>query len=225
MKYHPNLNTAAGTLAISTITNAETSYSGQFILVVEGGIPTADSGQYCVIGQKNSADWTVADAVKELAPKAKRVIAAGTCASFTGIPGSGSNVTGVKTVSSVLSGLTSQPVINLPGCPAHPTNMVGTLVDIINGNSLTLDSNNRPTKYYGTTHVHAYCPRREASGASLGVYGCYRGLGCHGPDSNNIATCPQLKWNNGVNFCMNTDVPCIGCCSPSFPYTTPLFTY
>jgi hydrogenase small subunit len=227
MKYHPNLSTAAGDLAISTITNTETSYSGQFILVVEGGIPTANSGKYCVIGQRNGSDWTVMDAVKELGPKAKRVIAAGTCASFKGIPGSGSNVTGVQAVSSVLSGLISQPVINLPGCPVHPANIVGTLVDLINGTSLTLDSENRPTKYYGTVHVHSQCPRHtDKTGAStLGGEGCFWEFGCKGPETTNIATCPNLKWNNAANWCINTNVPCIGCCSPNFPFTTRLFSY
>jgi hydrogenase small subunit len=227
MKYHPTLSTAAGDLAISTITSTETSNSGQFILVVEGGIPTANSGKYCIIGQKDGADWTAMDALKELGPKAKYVIAAGTCAAFTGIPGSGSNVTEIQTVSSVLSGLVSQVVINLPGCPVHPANVVGTLVDLINGTSLTLDSQNRPTSYYGTTRVHPQCPRHtDWTGASaLGDDGCFWEFSCRGPETDNIATCPNLKWNNATNWCINTNVPCIGCCSPNFPYTTRLFSY
>jgi len=219
MKYHPNLSTAAGDLAISTISSAATSYAGQFILVVEGGIPTANSGKYCVIGEKNGVDWTVLDAVKELGPKAKRVIAAGTCAAFKGVPGAGTNALAVKSVKEVLYGLVSQPVINLPGCPAHPAVMVGALVDVINGTALTLDSQNRPEKYYGKDKIHSNCPRRGTSMANdVGTFGCYSGLGCKGKaDSDNINICPIRKWNNGLNWCINANVPCIGCSSPNFP--------
>jgi hydrogenase small subunit len=228
MKYHPNLSTAAGTLAISTITSTESVNSGQFILVIEGGIPTAGSGIYCVIGEKDGTSWTMMDAVNELAPKAKWVVAAGTCASFTGVPGAGSNPLAVQSVETLVGSLISQPVINLPGCPAHPLVMVGTLVDLISGTSLTLDSYNRPTKYYGSAIIHQTCTRRGTGEvSSVGVYGCYMKLGCKGrADSLCIDLCPTRKWNNGVNFCMNTDVPCIGCSSPSFPYSNsaPLMT-
>lgn len=219
MKYHPNLNTAAGDLAISTITSAANTYSGQFILVIEGGIPTANNGLYCVIGEKNGADWTMLDAVKQLGPKAKRVIAAGACAAFHGIPGSGANTTGIKSVKDVLTGLVSQPVINLPGCPAHPLVMVGAIVDAVNGTSLTLDSYNRPTKYYGTQKIHPQCPRRGLTTATdVGTYGCMADLGCNGKgDGDNINVCPSRKWNNGVNWCVNVNHPCLGCASPQYP--------
>ena len=53
------------------------------------------------------------------------------------------------------------PVINLPGCPVNPTVLVQTLLDLILTGMPTLDTNNRPTKFYGKT-VHATCPRRGA---------------------------------------------------------------
>lgn len=226
MKYHPTLQTAAGDLAIDTLTASSSTYQGQFVLVVEGGIPTGANGKYCVIGEKNGAEWTMLDAVKQLGPKAKRVVAAGTCASFMGIPGSGANLTGIKSVKDVLTGMVSQPVINLPGCPAHPLVMVGALVDIFNNTTLTLDSNSRPTKYYGTSKIHNQCPRRGSSMVKdVGTFGCYSNLGCNGKaDNNNINVCPSRQWNNGVNWCIGANVPCQGCASPQYP-KTPLPAY
>jgi hydrogenase small subunit len=226
MKYHPNLSTAAGDLAIDTITSSSTIYQGQFVLVVEGGIPTGANGKYCVIGEKNGVDWTMLDALKELGPKAKRVVAVGACAAFHGIPGSGSNPTGIISVKDALTGLVSQPVINLPGCPAHPTVMVGVLIDTFNNTALTLDSYNRPTKYYGTDIIHQQCPRKGTGPVTdVGTYGCYTSLGCNGKgDSLNIDVCPSRKWNNGVNWCINVNHPCTGCASPEYP-KTPLPVY
>ena len=140
MKYHPNLNAGAGDLAIGAVTGTQTSYSGQYILVVEGAIPTGANGKYCTIGQKNGVEWTIYDAVRQLAPRAARVVAVGTCAAFGGIPAAGTNALGVKSVKAVLGNTVSRPVINLPSCPAHPGVMVGTLVDLILGVNLTLDS-------------------------------------------------------------------------------------
>lgn len=225
MKYHSTLNVPSGELAIKALTAASNTYAGQFILVVEGAIPTANLGKYCIVGERNGVPWTALDALKELGPKAKQVIAVGTCASFKGIPGAGTNAMAVKSVKETLYGMVSKPVINLPGCPVHPASIVGTLVDVITGVTLALDGESRPTKYYGNGKIHSSCPRKSAPRASeIGTYGCYSDLNCKGKavDSNNL--CPTRKWNNGVNWCINANVPCVGCSAPSFPAPTlPLY--
>ena len=40
-------------------------------------------------------------------------------------------------------------------------------------------------------------------------------LGCKGPFTN--ADCPRRSWNSGVNWCIGSGGPCIGCTEPDFP--------
>lgn len=221
MKYHPNLSSAAGDLAISSIVDTAALQAGKFILVVEGAIPTAASGHYCTIGRRNGAEWTIAAAVAELAPKAKRVIAVGTCAGYGGIAKPSAH-TGVVSVRQHLSGKTPAPVINLPGCPAHPNTILGTIVTVLTQPSITLDSEGRPTAYYAKP-IHERCPRKEAGEVKrAGVYGCYKPIKCSGPTTK--TDCPARKWNNGMNWCVGVNSPCIGCSSSAFP-RSPLYAY
>ena len=46
-----------------------------------------------------------------------------------------------------------------------------------------------------------------------------RAIGCKGPGCSNV--CPSMKWNNGTNWCVGSNHPCIGCANPGFP-TSPL---
>lgn len=215
MEYHPDLTAAYGEDAITSMFAAATAGAGKFILCVEGGVPTGAGGQYCIIGERNGKPLTLLDAVTELAPLAKRVVAVGTCASFGGIV-KPSTYTAVKTLSAAVAGKVSSPVINLPGCPAHPDTVLSALVALITGASVTLDSNGRPTSLYSST-IHKNCPRRESGDARMGSVGCYEEAGCRGPETT--MACPQQKWNNGRNWCIGANVPCIGCASPSFPAT------
>jgi hydrogenase small subunit len=214
MKYHSNLMTASGDLAISSIDETISNFDGQFILVVEGGIPTKDNGIYCVIGEKNGQPWTLMDAVQEIGPKAKYVIAAGTCSSYGGAPAAGPNPTEVQTLSTILNGMTANKVINLPGCPVHPYNLTKTIVDLLLYGMPSLTYDGKPRALYGT-EIHERCPYEEYNEvSSLGEIGCYERLGCMGPrtDSN----CPSRKWNNQVNWCIESRHQCIGCSDKNF---------
>lgn len=215
MKYHPTLMAAGGDVAIAAMDQTAQANSGQFILVVEGGVPTASSGRYCIIGERSGVPITMLDAVNALGPKAKQVLAVGTCAAFKGIPGAGTNVTGITSVKDVLSGKTAKPVINLPGCPAPPETVFGVIVSLLSGQSLSLDKLGRPVQYYGSK-IHGLCPRRGTSKAKiLGDPGCLSNLGCVGPQTND--NCPNRKWNNGSNWCIGASQVCIGCSNPTFP--------
>lgn len=221
MKYHPNLSAAAGDLAVSSIIDNSNVYNGQFILCIEGGIPTGANGNCCVIGDRDGGNWTMQSAVSELGPKAKYVIAVGTCAAFGGVVKPDSYA-GVKTVKEILNKKTKNPVINLPACPAHPNTVVGTIVTLLTSGLPKLDSSGRPTEYYSGS-VHNVCPRKGATKVKqFGLYGCYNSIGCQGPNTN--INCPKAKWNNGVNWCIDAYVGCIGCASAAFP-TKPLLTY
>lgn len=216
MKYHQDIMVAAGDLAHSCIDQTVAQYDGQFILVIEGGVPIGGNGNYCVLGEKNGQPWTMLSAVQELAPRAKYVVAAGTCAAFGGVPKVGPNPTNVQRLdTNIINGMTTNRVINLPGCPVHPYTFVKTIIDLWLMGMPGLDSEGCPTAYYKSS-VHSACPRRgTGSAAVLGELNkCYKNLGCDGPQTNN--NCPTRKWNNKVNWCVDGGHHCISCSSKEF---------
>ena len=220
MKYNSTIMTASGELAMQTLSQMATQYKGQFILVVEGAVPTGVNGHYCIIGEENGVPLTIQAALLKYGPMAKYVVSAGTCASFGGITAAAPNKTACTTVKALLSAKTINPVINLPGCPVHPTVLIQTLIDLILTGMPSIDSSGRPKKYYGSK-IHSSCPRRSGAAKVMqpGIYGCYSDIGCKGPSCENV--CPSMKWNNGQGWCIGANYPCIGCASPAFP-TNPL---
>ena len=223
MKYNNTVMASFGETAMSALEKAANKYNKQFYLVVEGAIPTAENGRCCVIGELNDVPLTMLDAVKRYAPMAKAVVAAGTCAAFGGISAALPNQTGCMSVKDVLAlNSISALVVNLPSCPVHPTVLIQTLVSVILGNIPTLNPDNTPTTFYNTATIHDGCPRFTATKVtSPGVVGCYQNIGCNGPHTN-MTTCRISKWNNGVNWCIDSaNTPCIGCSNSDFP-TNPL---
>jgi hydrogenase small subunit len=210
LNYHPNVMAAAGDLAVSAARS--TAQAGGYILVVEGAIPTASSGRFCYVWDGGGRSVTMADAVSSLAATAQYVVAVGSCASFGGIPAT-YGAAGAKSVSAFLG----KPMISLPGCPAHPDWIIGSLVQILTGPLPALDSNNRPTAFYKSQVIHDRCPRREEDEASgFGQDGrCLEELGCKGPRSH--ADCDTRKWNNAQNWCIGANGLCIGCVEPNYP--------
>src|ERR1700674_16915 len=116
IKYDGLLMAAGADLAIRTMDSAAQANDGRFILVVEGGVSTAEGGRYCIIGERAGVPITFLDAVNQLGPRASRVLAVGTCAAYKGVAGAGDNWTGVASLSDVLAGKVAKPVINVPGC-------------------------------------------------------------------------------------------------------------
>jgi hydrogenase small subunit len=219
MKYNSTIMTASGELAMQTLGQMANQFKGQFILVVEGAVPIGENGNYCIIGEENGVHLTMQSALLKYGPMAKYVVSAGTCASFGGVPAAAPNKTSCTNVKTFLNGKTINPVINLPGCPVHPTVLIQTLMDLILTGIPTLDSNGRPSKFYGSK-IHSTCPRKGTTQVKQpGIYGCYKAVGCKGPSCQNV--CPSLKWNNGQGWCIGSNYPCIGCASPMFP-TNPL---
>ncbi len=210
LNYHPNVMAAAGDLAVSAARS--TAQAGGYILVVEGAIPTASNGRYCYVWDEGGRAVTMADAVSSLAATAQYVVAVGTCASFGGIPARYG-----PSASMGVGAFLGRPVINLPGCAAHPDWIIGSLVQVLTGPLPALDSYNRPTAFYTPQVVHDRCPRRETEEASqFGQDGlCVEELGCKGPRSH--CDCDIRKWNNGQNWCIGANGLCIGCTEPSFP--------
>jgi hydrogenase small subunit len=212
LEYHSTLVAAAGDVVFSDM--AKQGY----ILVVEGSIPFNAQGKYCYVG----SDMTMLQAFDRFSSAAGQIIAMGTCASFGGVAKAKPNPTGAKSVAEALVALGhSKPLINIPGCPAHPDWFVGTVLYLLAGQTVKLDSQKRPLMYFTNT-VHSRCFRRGTDETSSpGRSGCLREVGCRGPQT--YANCPDLKWNSpgraqkGVNWCVQAQTPCHGCTEPGFP--------
>ena len=217
LKYHPNLTSEEG---VDVHAILEDEYSeGEYILVIEGGVPTKYDGCTCLsITTSDGEDITFVELVTHMAKKANHIIAVGSCASYGGIPASGPNVTGIKPLREILP---SREVIALTGCPPHPNTIVWPIVQVLLGKNIKLDAYGRPKKLYNKT-VHMNCERRgKVFATGLSQPGtCLYHLGCKGPKSWGM--CPTTKWNNGVSWCVEANVPCIGCTEPTFPGNKPL---
>jgi len=209
LAFHSTLMSAAGDLAVRQIYEAT---QGSYILVVEGGIPTAFGGHTCLLWSESGRDVTAMEAVKMLAPDAAAVLSIGTCASYGGIPAAGANPTGIVSVSQ----LTGVNTVNIPGCPTHPDWIVWTIAHLLAGETLQLDSRSRPSALYGRS-VHDQCPRKEQDEVkTFGVANrCLKALGCKGPETH--SDCPSRKWNSGSNWCIAAGSLCIGCTEQGFP--------
>jgi hydrogenase small subunit len=208
LAYHPTLMAASGDLAVSAARSA--AQAGGYILVVEGAIPTGVNENFCYVWDEGGERVTMASATASLAANASLIVAVGTCASFGGVSGACSpNARGVQT-------FLGKPVVNLPGCPAHPDWIIGTLALAIGGTLPELDSYGRPRMFYPAVSCEN-CPRSEREEASrFGQNGlCLEELGCRGPHT--YTDCPIRKWNNGQGWCVGVNSPCIGCTEPSFP--------
>lgn len=216
VEYHETLSAAAGVQAEENKQAMMKQYAGQYLLVVEGSIPTAADGVYCTIGGR-----TAVDLLQEAAAGAAAVIATGNCAAFGGIPMASPNPTGAKAAYELI---TDKPVAHIAGCPAIPEAFTGTLVHFITFGALPeLDSLHRPLTFYGQT-VHDRCLRRpfydagrfaesfDDEGARKGW--CLYKLGCKGPTTYNA--CAGLKWGGGLSFPIQSGHPCLGCSEPNF---------
>ncbi len=229
LRFHPVIMGGAGDIAIRAMEDTARDKKEEYVLVVDGAVPTATDAVYGAIGERNGKPVTMLERVTELAQNAMAVIALGTCASFGGIPAAKPNPTGAKPVRQVLEeqGI-HKPLVNVPGCPPHPDWFTGTVASIImNGlpKPEDLDDLLRPLAYYGKL-IHENCPRRayfdEGKFAKKpGDEGCLYELGCKGPIT--YADCPLRRWNNGTNWVIGAGAPCNGCTQPEFPDLTAPF--
>jgi hydrogenase small subunit len=214
--YQETLFAAAGFQAEQNKQRVMEQYAGQYVLVVEGSIPTGQDGVYCTIGGR-----TALDQLQEAAAGAAAVIATGNCAAFGGIPKANPNPTSAKGVREII---TDKPVVNIPGCPAIPEAFTGTLAHfLVLGGLPELDNLNRPKTFYANT-IHDRCLRRpfyeagkfagsfDDEGAKQGW--CLYKLGCKGPTTYNA--CATIKWDAGLSFPVQSGHPCLGCSQPGF---------
>lgn len=215
LRFHQTVMASQGHQCIQILQDALKS-DEKFILVIEGAIPTKDNGLYCTIGEdENGKPITMLKWVKELGQKAMYVVALGTCATWGGIPASEPNPTGAKPVSEVLG---TDKLINLPGCPARPHHLVGTIAHLKLFGIPTLDSKRRPMMFFSRL-IHDNCEMRPFFergdfAKNFGEKKCMYLLGCKGPITYN--DCPNYQWNTGVNWPIRGGSPCVGCAAESF---------
>ena len=221
--YHETLFAAAGYQIEAAMEKALEENAGKFVLVVEGAIPEKDGGIYCQVGGKKAIDT-----LRKVADKAGAIIAIGSCASWGGVPSAAPNPTGATGAPQILKGKT---IVTLPGCPANPYNLLGTVLQYATFGTLpALDELGRPKFAYGRV-IHEDCPRRPHfdAGRFAAVYGdeghrngwCLYKLGCKGPQTH--ANCSLLSfcevpgaWPIGIGH------PCVGCTEKGIVFEVPI---
>ncbi|MCC5467955.1 hydrogenase small subunit [Pelosinus baikalensis] len=213
--YSNTFMAAQGEDALDLLFESAEEFQGEFVLIVEGAIPTKDNGIYNIIARTKNGNITALDAVTNLGGMAQYVVAAGTCASFGGASSAAPNTTGSVGVGSVLK----REVINVSGCPVNPDWLVGTLAHLLMYGKPELDELDRPKLFYGNT-VHRHCQRRsyfdkDDFAKKLGDVECMFSQGCVGPRTG--SDCPYRQWINHVSWPVKVNTPCIGCTNQDFP--------
>jgi len=232
LDYHETLSAAAGHQAEAALWSSVKKNEGKFVCIFEGAIPTRDNGIYCKIGGRTATDLT-----RDIGLKAGAIIAIGSCASWGGIPSADPNPTGAMGVPQFLKNaenapyLKGKPIVSLPGCPANPYNLLGTVLQYATFGTLPeLDSAGRPKFAYART-IHEDCPRRAHfdAGRFTGKYGdeghrqgyCLYKIGCKGPRTH--ANCSTKSFGEVVgSWPVGVGHPCVGCTEQAIAFRVPL---
>jgi quinone-reactive Ni/Fe-hydrogenase small subunit len=217
LEYHETLMAAAGWQAEENIEHAMKKYKGQYILMVEGGVPLANEGSFMTIGAHAKTFKNIAIEASE---NSAAIFAIGTCSAFGGVQAAAPNPTGAVALSEV----THKTVINVPGCPPSEKNIVGSLMHyLLYGNLPALDAYNRP-KWAYRLRIHDLCERRGHfdAGEFVEQFGdqgakdgyCLYKVGCKGPYTFN--NCSKNKFNEDTSWPVQVGFGCIGCSEPDF---------
>ena len=224
LDYTETLMAAAGHQAEKSYHDTIKQYAGQYILLVEGSVPTKDDGVYCMVGGR-SAEQILQEAAKD----ASAVIAWGSCASHGCVQSAKPNPTNATPIHKLIN----KPVINVPGCPPIADVMTGVVTHLlVFGKLPELDSRGRPKEFYGR-RVHDTCYRRPYYDAGLFVESwddeaarkgyCLYKMGCRGPTTYNA--CAVTKWNGGVSYPIQSGHGCIGCSETGFWDNGPFYQH
>ncbi|MEN8302878.1 MAG: hydrogenase small subunit [Campylobacterota bacterium] len=218
LDYHELLMSASGDQSETILEDIVANQKGEYILIVEGAVPMAMDGKYLRIGPKGE---TGIELLQKCAKDAALVLAVGSCALDGGIVAAEPNPTGAVGVAEALG---RDDIINLPGGPTNPTNIVGTLLSYLMFEELPpLDKFNRPLWAY-EGRVHDNCERRGHyelgefvqewgdAGAKKGY--CLFEMGCKGPYTN--VNCPTMKFNGGTSWPVQAGHGCMGCVEQGF---------
>jgi ferredoxin hydrogenase small subunit len=236
--WHPALSAATGAEVRGLLDDVLSGGVPLDILCVEGAVVRGPrgTGRYQMLSGtgRPMADW-----VRDLAGRARHVVAVGTCAAYGGVTSAGDNpadAVGLQYEGAHAGGLlpaafragAGLPVINVAGCPTHPGWVTETLLMLAGGalDGNGLDGFARP-RFYADHLVHHACPKNEfyeykASARHLSELGCMmEHLGCIGTQA--AGDCNIRPWN-GEGSCTRAGFPCIACTAPEFEEPRHAFT-
>jgi len=218
LDYHELIMSASADDSETVLENIIKTQKNNYILIVEGAIPLALDGKYLRIGPKGE---TGIELLKRCAKDAALVLAVGSCALDGGVVAAYPNPTKAVGVSEALG---RDDIINLPGCPVNPVNIVGTLLYYLMFEELPkLDKLNRPLWAY-EGRIHDNCERRGHyelgefvkewgdEGAKKGY--CLFEMGCKGPYAN--VNCPTMKFNDATSWPVQAGHGCMACTEVGF---------
>jgi hydrogenase small subunit len=224
LDYHETLCAGAGVQAEEFKDQSLKRNWGNYVLIIDGAIPTKDGGVYCKI-----AGHTMLESVRSAAEGAAAIIAMGSCAAWGGIPSSDPNPTEARSAQEVLPDKT---IIAIPGCPPSPYNFLSTVLYLLTfGAPPELDGQNRPKFAYGRL-IHENCERRphfdagrfalEFGDAGHRLGWCLYKLGCKGPET--FANCPAIGFNDAGegSWPVGGGHPCFGCTEKGVGFTKPI---
>lgn len=213
LDYHELLMAASGPQSETRLDEVIEEYDGEYILMVEGAVPLGLNGNFLRIGPQGETGEAL---LKRVAKGAAAIFSIGSCALDGGVVAAAPNPTGAVGVADALE---RKDVINLPGCPVNPINIVGTLLHYVMFAEMpALDEQNRPLWAYGPL-IHDNCERRGHYDAGefvkeWGDEGAKKGwclfeMGCKGPYAN--INCAQMKFNENTSWPVQVGHGCIAC--------------
>lgn len=216
LDYTETLLAASGHQAEKCLQATMEKYHGEYLLCIEGSVPSGAEGAYCCIGGR-----TAQSIAEKAAQGAKAIIAWGNCACSGCVQAARPNPTGAQPIKRILAG---KPIINVQGCPPIAEVMAGVLVHLLTFDTIPeLDNVGRPKAFY-SRRVHDTCYRRPNYDAGLFVESfddenarkgyCLYKVGCRGPSTYN--SCGTIRWNGGVSFPIQSGHPCLGCSEANF---------
>lgn len=228
--WHPSLGLEIGSQVKDLLEDIISGKIKLDILVYEGSIILGPNGTgkmnyFC---ERPMKDW-----VTELSAVAEYVVGIGSCAAYGGLPAVAPNPsesTGLQFLRKEKGGFLGSnfvskaglPVINIPGCPAHPDWITQILVAISTGRlkDVVLDEFHRPKTFF-TEFVQTGCTNAANFGQKYdGAFGKRGGclfyeVGCRGPMTR--SSCNRVLWNR-VSSKTRSGHPCLGCTEPGFPH-------
>ncbi len=224
LDYHETLMAAAGKQAEEALQAAMKENAGKYVLVVEGSIPRKANGIYMKLAGRPALQ-----VLEEVGGQAAAIIAIGSCASWGGIPSADPNPTDAVGVDAIIK---NKPIVNLPGCPPNPYNLLGTVLQYATAGTLPeLDALKRP-KFAYDRNIHDHCPRRAHfdAGRFARAFGdeghrqgwCLYHLGCKGPETH--AGCSTRHFNEIPDvWPIGIGAPCFGCTEQHLAFRVPFF--
>ena len=228
--YHPSLALEIGHQVSNLLDDIVRGKVQMDIFVYEGSIIQGPNGSGTM---NNFADRPMQDWVSDLSKVAGYVVAIGDCATWGGIPAVPPNPTdstGMQFHKDAKGGFlgadfvskSGLPVINIPGCPAHPDWITQILVAISTGRikDVLIDDYHRPKTFF-SDFVQTGCTNAVSFSNKIGGGFGKRGgclfyeVGCRGPMTR--ASCNRILWNRQSSK-TRANHPCLGCTEPGFPH-------